>query len=180
VSAAAVACCLAVILLVSSSPALASPPTVHDGNDVEGLLDIETVVFWADQGPYSWVFSTFAGWTARRIWDLGYFVVELDTVGDDAADYVVVLRSDGHGMAGDLFRRRADGDEVHVRKLDTWRAGRRAAGVAVPRWSLWYGSSRTTFGWRTLSLFVGDRCRSSCIDRAPDDGTFVEEKVPAG
>jgi hypothetical protein len=168
------ACALVIALAVS---ARATHSNLVDGNDVKGLLDVHTVVFRHDHGPYAWIFRTYAPWTVRGIWDRGYFVVELDTLGSAAIDYRILLRSDGRSIVGDLFRVQKDGDEVRRASVSGWRAGGRGAGVEVSRRALRYGPNRTSFFWSTASLFTGERCRAACIDRAPDDGAMVEQPL---
>jgi hypothetical protein len=168
-----------VLTVALAASALATHTNLADADDVRGPLDIRTVVLRHEPGPYVWVFRTFASWTTRSIWDRGYFVVELDTRGSAAIDYVVVLRSDGRSMVGHLFRRQADGDEVPLRTLRAWRAGTQGAGVEVPRRFLRFGPNRTTFTWATRSSFTGDRCRATCLDRVPDGDAMVEQELQA-
>jgi hypothetical protein len=172
---------LGVLLVVAALalPARATRTDVDDGNDTRGLLDLRAVVLRHDHGPYTWAFQTFSRWSARRIWDAGFFVVELDTLGSPATDYVVVVRSDGRSMSADLFRRRGGGEEVHRRRLSAWRSGSRGVDVEVPRLSLRIGANRFSFFWSATSLFTGRRCAKSCTDRAPDGDTMVEELLGA-
>ncbi len=173
-----VAAALAVAaVLAAAEPARATHTNQTDANDVRGLLDLQSVVFRHDLSPWVWVFRTYSTWTAKRIWDRGFLIVELDTFGSDAVDYVAVVRSNGRGMLGDLFRRRKNGDEIHLRGLRAWRAGSRGAGFRLPRSALKYGASRTAFGWRVLSSYTGARCRTTCIDRVPDDGSMVPQDL---
>jgi hypothetical protein len=168
---------LGVLLVVASLalPAVATRTDVDDGNDARGLLDLRAVVLRHDHGPYAWVFQTFSRWSVRRIWDAGFFLVELDTLGSPAIDYVVIVRSDGRSMSADLFRRRSGGEEAHRRRLSAWRAGSRGVGVEVPRLSLRIGLNRLSFFWSATSLFTGRRCAKTCADRAPDGDAMVEE-----
>jgi len=167
-----------VLVLGLAGPALATHTNLTDDDDTRGLLDLSAVVSRHESGPYEWVFKTYVRWTVKKIWDRGYFVIQLDTKGDEGIDYIVVLRSDGRQMIGDLFRKRANGDEVYLRTLPAGRAGSKGAGVDVPRRALKYGASRTSFFWTTLSAFTGTRCRVTCIDLAPDDGGMVEQELP--
>jgi hypothetical protein len=145
-----------------------------DPDDVAGLLDVEEVRFRHDPLPYVWVFRTHQSWTTKKIWDKGYFVVELDTLGEPAPDYFVLLRSTGKEMKGELFRIRANGSQVRLRSLDGWRAGPRGAGVELPARLLVFGAHRTSFFWWTFSLFTSEKCRATCIDAVPDEGTVEQ------
>jgi hypothetical protein len=173
------AAALGAILLVASlgAPARAIQTSLADANDVRGPLDMRSVVFRYKPGPYAWAFATFGSWSVPSVWDRGFFVVELDTFGSRRIDYVVVLRSDGRSMVGDLFRRRFDGQERHLRRLSAWRSGSRGAGVEVPRSAVRIGTSRTSFFWSATSLFTGHRCAASCIDRAPNGVAMVEQHI---
>lgn len=166
----------ALAVLCASTPALAEHADQTDPNDVRGLLDLEEVRFRHERGPYVWVFKTYGAWKTKRIWDTGFLVVQLDTIGSTATDFLVVLRSVGKEVQGELFRRRRDGTEVHRRTLDGWRAGSKGGAVQVPRRWLTFGPKRTVFRWSANSLFTGDRCRSTCIDAVPDEGT-VEQSL---
>ena len=178
---AAVAVVLAAVMAVSGVAAAEHTDQV-DPNDVTGLLDIEEVRFRHDDGPYTWVFRTFARWTTKKIWDKGFFVVQLDTIGSAEADFLALLRSTGKEMHGELFRLRRDGSQRHLRSLAGWRAGAKGAGIAVPARFLEFGAHRTSFFWWTLSLYRSPRCRTTCIDAVPDEGTveqvLVEEPDP--
>jgi hypothetical protein len=173
------AAALGAILLVASlgAPARAIQTSLTDTNDVHGLLDERSVVFRYEPGPYAWAFATFGSWSLPNVWDRGFFIVELDTFGSRGIDYVVVVRSDGRSMIGDLFRRRFDGEERHLLRLSAWRSGSRGAGVEVPRSAVRLGGSRTSFFWSTTSLFTGHRCAATCIDRAPNGDAMVEQPI---
>jgi hypothetical protein len=169
---------LATVLVVAlAAPALANHTDLTDPEDTGGLLDLRVVVLRHDSGPYEWIFKTYGSWTVRKLWDRGAFVIQLDTLRDEAVDYFVVVRSDGRSMVADLFRKRASGKEIHMRKLRARRAGSRGAAVLLPRAAVRYGTHRTSFLWRTLSTFTGETCRVTCIDRAPDDGSMVEQEL---
>jgi hypothetical protein len=167
-----------VLVLALAAPASATHTNLDDPNDVAGLMDLEHVVFRHDAGPYRWVFKTYPAWTIRQIWDRGTFVIQLDTIGDEAIDFFVVLRSDGRSMVADLFRKRANGTELHVRSLDAARAGGHGATVEVRRTHLRYGAHRTSFFWRTITTYVSPKCSSTCLDLAPDDGSMIEQELP--
>jgi hypothetical protein len=173
------AAALGAILLVASlgAPARAIRTSLSDANDVHGLLDLRSVVFRYEPGPYVWALATFGSWSVPNVWDRGSFVVELDTFGSRAIDYVVAVRSDGRSMIGDLFRRRFDGQEQHLLQLSAWRSGSRGAGVDVPRDAVRIGANRTSFFWSATSLFTGRRCAASCVDRAPNGGAMIEQQI---
>jgi hypothetical protein len=173
------AAALGAILLVASlgAPARAIRTNLSDANDVHGLLDVRSVVFRYEPGPYVWAFGTFGSWSVARVWDLGSFFVELDTFGSRGIDYVVAVRSDGRSMIGDLFRRRFDGQEQHLLRLSAWRSGSRGVGIEVPRSAVRIGANRTSFFWSATSLFTGRRCAASCIDRAPNGGAMIEQQI---
>jgi hypothetical protein len=170
---------LVAILLVASvgTPARAIRTSLSDANDVRGLLDVRSVVFRFQPGPYAWAIGTFGSWSVANMWDRGSLVVELDTVGSAQIDYVVAVRSDGRTMVGDLFRRRFGGQEQHLLRLSAWHSGSRGASVEVPRGAVRIGANRTSFFWSVTSLFTGRRCVASCIDRAPNGGAMVEQKI---
>lgn len=174
---------LVVALVVAPAGLARADHTVQaDPDDVRGLLDLEEVRFRHESGPYVWVFRTYASWTTKKIWDDGFFLVQLDTLGSEAADYMALLRSNGKEMQGELFRVRKDGSQRHIRALDASRAGPTGAGIELPPRFLSYGVHRTSFYWWTASLFTGDRCRTTCIDVAPDEGTVeqpIVEQVPS-
>lgn len=162
------------LLMLPAHVAFAEHTNQTDPNDTDGLLDLEEVRFQHETQPYAWVFRTFAEWTAKKIWDRGYFVVQLDTLGSAEADFVVILRSTGKEMKGELFRIRSNGSDKHLRSLDGWRAGSRGAGVAVHERFLTFGPHRTSFFWWAASLYTSERCRSTCIDAVPDEGTVEQ------
>jgi hypothetical protein len=51
------------------------------------------------------------------------------------------------------------------------------ASVSVPIKSLEFGGFRTSYFWWATTTFTSDRCRRTCVDRAPDDGS-VEQWRP--
>jgi hypothetical protein len=122
--------------------------------------------------------STFSTWSVRSIWDLGTFVVQLDTRGDAAADFVAVVRSDGRRLRADLFRLRRDGREIEMTTLPTAKAGSRAVTVTVPLRRLSIGPNRTSYFWSVLSSFTGRLlCTRTCLDAIPDEG-MIEQPLP--
>ncbi len=121
---------IAAAALALALPAVANHTSPQDGNDTEGLLDLRTVRL-GHQRPLVWTFLTIARWRPRQIYDRGYFVVELDTRGDQSIDYVVVLRSRRQEMLGTLHRVLANGTQAEIAKLQSDKFGGRSAWVAL-------------------------------------------------
>jgi hypothetical protein len=159
--------------LAVALPAVANHTSPQDGNDTEGRLDLRTVHL-GHQRPLLWTFFTIARWRPRQIDDRGFFVIELDTRGDQSIDYVVVLRSRRQEMLGTLHRVLANGTQAEIAKLQSDKFGGRSAWVALGLRRVLIGPGRTSFFWAASSLYTGTQCPTTCIDRAPDQG-FVEE-----
>ena len=173
VALAAVALSLALAL-----PAIGANHTnTTDGNDTDGMFDLEAIALDHYPGPLEWTFRTFAGWSVDEMWDRGYLVVELDTRGDTSIDARIVVRSDGRALVATLFSVRADGNQREVATLRAMKDSRRAAGVEVALRRLAVGRSREAFHWYALSLFSGASCRRVCFDRVPDEGR-LEQPLP--
>jgi hypothetical protein len=166
-----------VVAIAFALPASANHTRQTDPNDVDGRFDLETVRFDHDSPPPRWTFVTFASWTLAQVWDRGYLLVELDTLGDEEPDYVAVIRSDGRDLDARLFRLRADGRQVEVDTLATGKDGGRSAWVAVALRKLTIGGSRTSYFWAALSSFTAADCPLTCLDRVPDEG-MVEQPLP--
>jgi hypothetical protein len=157
-------------------PVLADHTDQIDPHDTGGKLDLQEVVF-DHVGTPTWRMSTFPTWTVRSIWDLGNFIVQLDTRGDAAADYVAVVRSDGRRLVAALFRLRRDGREIEVTPLRTTKGGSRAVTVSVPLREVSIGPNRSSYFWSVLSSFTGGYCTRTCLDAVPDEG-MIEQPLP--
>jgi hypothetical protein len=153
--------------------ALASHRDVRDANDVKGRLDLRKISIYGH--PRVWNIETHEGWSNREIWDRGYLLVYLDTLGSDRFDYYALASSDGKGMEGALFRDRAEKRDYRVAELRTWRWSRRGVKITIPLGKTKIGKSRDSFSWQTRAVFTGKRCRRSCIDLAP--GVPLEEPL---
>jgi hypothetical protein len=168
---------LAVTLTAFALPVLANHTDQVDRHDTGGKLDLAEVVF-DHVGAPTWRMTTFSTWSVRSIWDLGTFVVQLDTRGDAAADYVAVVRSDGRRLRAALFRLRRDGREIEMTTLPTAKTGSRAVTVTVPLRDLSIGPNRTSYFWSVLSSFTGGLlCTRTCLDAIPDEG-MIEQPLP--
>jgi len=155
-------------------PASAHHTDLRDPNDVRGKLDIREVQLAHREAPPVWTVVTFQKWRIREMWDRGYVLVFLDTMGTADPDYFALVRSDGERMRATLYRDRRKAADVAVRKLRTWRRGGRSVSVAVPLRFLEFGPHRTSHLWWAQTLKSGPACRRICIDRAPDDGAVEQ------
>jgi hypothetical protein len=165
-----------VTLTAFALPVLADHTDQVDPHDTGGKLDLEEVGF-DHVGVPTWRMSTFSTWTVRSIWDLGNFIVQLDTRGDAAVDYVAVVRSDGRRLVATLFRLRRDGREIEVTTLRTTKGGSSAATVTVPLRDVSIGPNRVSYFWSVLSSFTGGFCTRTCLDAVPDVG-MIEQPLP--
>ena len=164
-------------LLWLAVPALAHHTDQTDPDDTPGAMDLEKVAFDHDGRP-TWRFVAFADWTIRQMWDRGYLMVQLDTKGGPAVDYLVVVRSVGTELEANLFRVRSNGREVRIDRLKTEKAGSRAAWVSMNLSKVVIGSRRTSYLWSAMSSFIGPACRQTCFDTVPDTG-MIEQTLSA-
>jgi hypothetical protein len=156
--------------------AIAGPNTVQDGNDTRGVLDVKTVRWSHPSGePPGWKIVTFDGWSARKLWDRGYLYVLVDTVGGDPAEYAAQVRSDGRRLSGVLYRlgKGANGRDVAVSALSVRKPGAAAVAVRIPLKRLHFGPARTFYRWWTVTTLSGEKCPSTCVDRAPNSGSVL-------
>ncbi len=143
-----------------------------DPGDTEGPLDVHEVRL-DHRGRTEFTIVTFAPWKPRGIWDRGAVFVLLDTFGDERADYYVLARSTGTDMQASLWRDRKGGRDLFVRRVAA-RKGPRSVTVALPVRTLDFGGARTSYFWWANSTFTGVKCRRTCIDRVPDDGSIEQ------
>jgi hypothetical protein len=145
----------------------------RDRNDTRGPLDVKKVDVVRRRTP-RFEIITWRGWTARQIWDHGFGLVRLDTFGSSRFDYYALVRSTGSRLRGDLFRDRARGSDRHLFALRTSKASRRSFRVRIPLGRLRMPTSRAVYRWEVQTLFVGNRCRRTCFDFVPDQGSIRE------
>ena len=167
------------LLLVAAiaASAWAALTKVSDVNDTRGLMDVRTVRF-DPGGPPEWTVITFNAWTVRSIWDRGYVLVYLDTMGDDSPDYYALIRSNGHRMLGDLYRDR-DTIDHRITSLHVWRNGGHQVSVRIPLRLLDIGVHRTVYRWSVLTLFTSSKCRQTCFDPVPDTDMVDQSISPS-
>jgi hypothetical protein len=150
---------------------------VDDPNDTSGLLDVHEVRFRDGEGPPAWTVITFNNWTPRKIWDRGYVLLYLDTLGSPEPDYYVLVRADRDSLIGSMWRERADGHDVRLFRVATRKRRGDGVRVDVPLRRLSIGAHRTLYRWSVLTLFTGNHCRRTCFDPAPD-ATMIEQPLP--
>lgn len=174
----AVAFAVVVAVLAAGTPAAASHSDQADSNDTRGVLDVAAVFHRHDAVPPSWEIVTFARWTPGSIWDAGYILVWIDTLGDERPDYYALVRSTGRGVAGSLWRDRRRKD-AFVARLRTTRGNQRSVRVAVPFRKMEIGDHRTIYRWSVQTILTGGPCSRPCFDLVPDGGAQVEESLTA-
>ncbi len=111
-----------VAVVALAVPAGADHTDQVDPNDTEGRLDLRGCAV-RPRGRAELAIVTFPAWTVRAIWDRGYLMVQLDTRGDAAVDFVAVVRSDGRRLVAALFRRSRSGGQAEVASLRTDKSG---------------------------------------------------------
>ncbi|MFL5767000.1 MAG: hypothetical protein ACJ758_04045 [Actinomycetota bacterium] len=173
---AALACAFCVFALWGV--ASADPSVLTDSNDAMGL-DVSRVTLAADVPPPVWTIRTFRPWTIPKLWDRGYFMVEIDTMGGAPPEYRAVARSNGKQLVGALYHVRDDGKSVQIAKLRTHKVDARTVSIRVPLSKLAFGPDRTSYNWDVLTSYTSAKCAHGvCFDRAPDSGS-VEQPLPA-
>jgi hypothetical protein len=151
---------------------------VEDPNDTAGLLDVHEVRFRDAGGePPAWTVITFRDWTTRAIWDRGYVLLFLDTLGSPRADYYALVRADRDRLVGSIWRDRAGATDHRLFVVAVRKRGGAGVEVRVPLRRLSVGTHRTLYRWSVATLFTGGACHRTCVDPAPDD-TMVEQPLP--
>jgi RTX calcium-binding nonapeptide repeat (4 copies) len=140
-------------------------PGIDDKNDTPGRADVRRVRSFAEQDRPRWKIKTFATWTPKGMWDAGYFVVFIDTLGDARPDYHVLAYSTGTKLGGGLYEATAGGGESRIGPAPVKKSGARGATVTVPLDEL--QRSRPYFRWNVVTLFTGKGCQKVCFDRVP-------------
>lgn len=164
------------LLAIVASAAPAFHAGVADPNDTRGRLDVRRVRL-AHRGGTEVTVITFASWSPSAIWDRGNLYVFLDTSGGPDAEYFVLVRSTGQDLQASLWRDRPDRRDRFLRNVKVRRKTSNGASVRLPIKSLEFGGFRTSYFWWATTTFTSDRCRRTCVDRAPDDGS-VEQWRP--
>jgi len=165
-------------MLALAGVAAADTSVLTDPNDATGL-DVSRVTLNADVPPPIWTIRTFRSWTIPKLWDRGYFMVELDTMGGAPPEYRAVARSNGRQLVGVLYHVRNDGKNVQIGKLRTHKADARSISIRVPLSKLAFGPDRASYKWDVVTSYTSGACGDGvCFDRAPDNGS-VEQPLPS-
>ncbi len=157
--------------------AVAGHLAVTDDNDTRGLLDVRRVTHTGGERP-RWNVITYDGWTKRRLFDVGYVTLLIDTKGNSHPDYYVLAGSFGTRLYGHLWRDRASRPDYKIAKVKVWKASWKKVAIKLPLAKMKIGSRRVVYRWQVETLFTGPRCRQVCFDLAPD-GAAVVEPLPA-
>lgn len=173
------ACTVLAVLAGLALPVVAARfLAVEDRNDTDGRLDVHEVRFRdpADEPP-AWTVITFRNWTPREIWDHGYVLLFLDTLGSPGSDYYVVVRADRDHLVGTLWRDRAGSTDRRLFAVAVRKRGGDGVEVRVPLRKLSIGAQRVVYRWSVTTLFSSGACRRICVDEAPD-ASMVEQPLP--
>ena len=149
---------------------------VVDANDTRGLLDIRRVSI-VSTSPAKWKITTYGGWNAVEIWDRGFSFVFVDTFGKPRADYYVIVKSDGYGLKGALYRDMARGKDRRIRSVRVRHPNGKVVNIVIPFSKLRRRDSGV-FRWYAQTMLSGERCPQFCFDRAPNDGSISEPGRP--
>jgi hypothetical protein len=167
---------VAAAIALGAVVAIAAPSfhsDVADPNDTKGPLDVRQVRL-AHEGGTEVTVITFAQWSPSSIWDRGNAYVFLDTKGSEHPEYFVVARSTGSDLQASLWRDRRTRRDLFVRNVQIRRKTSDGVSVSVPVKSLRFGRQRESYFWWAVTGFTGERCRRTCIDRAPDAGSIEQ------
>jgi hypothetical protein len=162
---------VAIVMLVML-PASATHEVVQDSNDVKGHLDLRRIEM--KEGPRRWLISVRRGFNADHIYDKGYFLIYLDTFGDDRFDYYVLLRSVRDRIKGDLWRDKQKKNDEVVASTRVWRRNDKTVVTTVPFGKIRHPKSKLDYRWHVRTLWSGPTCREICIDRAPNGRSVTE------
>jgi hypothetical protein len=155
--------------------AQASHQDITDGNDVKGNLDIRSVYTFGKTHNPGWKINVSSRTTAVQLRDRGFFLVYLDTFDDGAADYYLLVSSNGSKLVGKLWRDRTGAPDRKLGKVPVWRSNKSSATVRVPLGDMnMGGKERLTYRWWVKTLFTGRNCHRVCIDRAPNESAVTE------
>lgn len=145
---------------------------LRDSNDARGPLDVARVQVKRGSPP-SWRITTHPRWKVKPLWDRGFLLVFVDSVGGDRADYYVLVRAERNKLKAILYRDRLNKRDYKIRTVKADHPAKDVITVGVPLGAMRRRTSGA-YAWYVESLLTGDRCRRVCFDRAPDSGTIAE------
>jgi hemolysin type calcium-binding protein len=151
---------------LASSCTRSSP---YDGNDANGLADVHRMLSGFVSGSPAWTFETFANFTIAGVRDHAYFLVHLDTQGDEGRELYALMRSNGSQMLASLYR----DDDTFVTTLPASKPGDNRVRLSVPWGRLNVPDDRPYFRWYAQTLYVSEGCPSVCFDRIPGTGLLM-------
>jgi hypothetical protein len=170
------ASCLAAITAVAvlTLVAGAHDADLNDPNDTAGKLDVAQVRVAHEPGPPRWSVITFAEWTNLQMWDRGYVMIFLDTRGNAAAEYYLLVRSAGPTLEGTLWQLRSRGPDSYLGTVPVGRPTTRSVVVQVGLRRLAFGPTRRFYRWRVQTVLTSETCPRTCQDRAPNAGQVLQ------
>ncbi|HEV3474745.1 MAG TPA: calcium-binding protein [Actinomycetota bacterium] len=157
---------------VNGTPVSCYPPGSSDPHDTRGYLDV-TAVVTAFGTEAEWQISTRKGWSVRRLWDEGFFVVQVDTRGDPGADYHAVVGSNGRRLRGTLFAVLTGRDRARG-SVSVGRPNQRTVLIRIPLARLGLDPARAYYRWSLTTVLVDGPCRRACTDLFTDEGALPQ------
>jgi hypothetical protein len=152
------------------------PTSVQDPNDTRGALDVRLVDATLGLSPSAWRIGTFGRASKRRLWDEGYFVLSVDSRGDQGYDLHVLVKSTGRRVRALILR---EGGRQPIGRARATRPGGRAMLVRVAPERFEIPPERAYFRWSVRSILTARHCRP-CLDVVPppDQGAFPQPWPP--
>jgi uncharacterized repeat protein (TIGR01451 family) len=145
-----------------------------DRNDTRGTFDLSGASLRRHAGLVIDA-RTFARWSVFGVWDYGFVIVHLDTLGDGDTDFFALIRSDGARLDAGLFRSGPDGDR-RIRRLHATHPTGHSVAVRIPVKALRFDKARTYFRWWVQTIWSAGPCHRNCFDRVDDHGAAPEPK----
>jgi Ca2+-binding RTX toxin-like protein len=153
------------------TPVSCTRASPFDANDSGGLADLERMIIGNAAGAATWSFQTFANLTISGMRDHAYFLVYLDTEGDEVAEYYALLRSNGSKMLAEL--RRDNQNDTLVSSLSASKPAADTVRVTVPWSKMTIAADRAFIRWYAVTLYVSDACPDVCLDRVPESSALM-------
>lgn len=144
--------------------AAAGKTVVPDGNDRPGRLDIRSASQAHGRDRVKHRIMTFANWPTSLLGPStsNFFLLEISTDSDPAAERVVIVFSRPSGMVALVFR----GGGSFLGRTDASRPNRHTVTIVMREALL---GNPAGYRWQAAAFFRGPGgCRGGCTDRAPD------------